>query len=101
MEKRVEESLNDLGSSLESISSLVAWRDLKVVEQRPGIPPSFQMYDPTETEMKIGIGSFLKASTDIRIATGQLPTSKRAEVQRRLSWLETQFNQLLRTEKLK
>lgn len=101
MEKRLEESFSELGSSLKSISSLVAWKNLKMAERRPGGTTSFQMYDPTEAEIKIEMGFFLKTSTNIRIASEKLPASKKVELHRRLSILEADFNHLLRSEKLK
>ena len=101
MEKRIEESFNDLEGSLEAMSSLFAWRNLKIAEQRQGVPPSFQIYDPTETDLRIETGSFLEASSNLQIRMKRIPASKREPIQKRLSKLESEFRRILRTEKLK
>jgi len=72
-----------------------------LAERRSDGTTSFQMYDPTEAEINIEMGFFLKTSTNIRIASEKLPVSKKIEIHRRLSLLEAGFNHLLKSEKLK
>lgn len=100
MIEKVEQLMRALESSLKEISSLVAWRDLKLAERQSDIPPSFRIYDPTEAEIKMEIGFFLKTSMNARIAAARLPVSKQPEIHRRLSLMEKEFNQLRGSEKL-
>ena len=101
MDRRFEESLNDLRSSVESISSLVAWRNLKLAERRRGEPLSFQIYDPTKSEIKNEFGLFLMTLFESQAALAKLPSSKKRKARSELLNLEAQFNRLARTEKLK
>ena len=95
MEKQIDEALKDLQRSLKTISSLIAWRNLKLAEQRPHEPPSFGMYDPTETEIKIESGFFIKTVFDIRSILPELPVSLRETVNKRLRTLEARMDKLL------
>ncbi len=97
MEKEIDEALKGLQRSLKTISSLIAWRNLKVAEQRPHEPPSFRMYDPTETDIKVETGFFMKTTFDIRSVLPELPVSLREVVNRRLLTLEARLNKLLST----
>lgn len=95
MEKQINEALKDLQSSLKTISSLIAWRNLKLAEQRPHEPPSFRMYDPTEADIKIETGFFIKTIFDIRSVLNELPVSLRETVNKRLLTLEARLDKLL------
>ena len=101
MGKTIEENLTDLKKSLETLSSLTAWRNLKLAERRGGEPPSFQMYDPTESEIKREFAIFLMTLLDSRAALAKLPSSKVQKARSELLNLEAQFNRLAWTEKLK
>ena len=101
MGKTIEEHLTDLKKSLETLSSLTAWRSLKFEERRAGEPPAFQMYDPTETEIKRQFTFFLMTLLESRAALMKLPSSKRQGAKSELSDLETEFNRLAWTERLK
>jgi hypothetical protein len=45
--------LNDMKTSLQKIKTLVAWQELKRTEHRPDLPPSFEMYDPVDSDLNI------------------------------------------------
>ncbi len=98
MEKRIDEALKDLQGSLKKISSLIAWRNLQLAQQRPNVPPSFQIYDSTEGEIKLETGFFLKTAFDIRGVFNELPVSLREVVNRRLLTLEARMDKLLSTQ---
>jgi len=98
MEKQIDEALKDLQGSLKKISSLIEWRSLQLAEQRPHVPPSFQIYDSPEGDIKLETGFFLKTAFDIRSVLNELPVSLREVVNRRLLTLEARLDKLLSTQ---
>ena len=100
MGKTIEDNLADLRKSFKTLSSLTAWRNLKLAERRGGEPPSFQMYDPTESEIKREVAIFLLTLFNSRAVLAKLPSSKGRKARGELLNLEEQFNRLARTEKL-
>ena len=61
----LQAGLRSLRASLRQIESLMAWEQLKQAEAKPGQPPAFQEYDPTETDLKNEYSSFLSTSVQI------------------------------------
>jgi hypothetical protein len=100
MEKsvRLQAGLRGLNESLTRMRDLLAWRQLKQQEARPGEPPSFQVYDPTATDLKNEYSQFLSTSVQIRRILGEhsapIPAPLRATIQRRLAKLEQEAHQL-------
>ena len=66
-EQQIEAGLQSLENSLKQMKALVAWEELKRAEARPHQPPAFQIYDPTETDLRNEYSYFL--STSIKIHT--------------------------------
>ncbi len=58
-EMDLQAGLRSLRTSLRQIKSLMAWEQLKQAEAKPGEPPTFQAYDPTETDLKNEYSFFL------------------------------------------
>ena len=58
--------LRTLRESLQQIKSLLAWEKLKKAEARPGQPPAFQVYDPTESELRDEFSFFLARLAEVR-----------------------------------
>jgi len=87
-----------LTESLGRMRSLLAWRRLKQHEARPGQPPSFQIYDPTETDLSNEYSFFLSTSTRMHSALNQLdrrlPKSLHEQIQKQLAGLEHQVRAL-------
>ncbi|MFC1633955.1 hypothetical protein ACFL5Z_03870 [Planctomycetota bacterium] len=61
----LQAGLRSLRASLRQMESLLAWEQLKRAEAKPGQPPAFQEYDPTETDLKNEYSSFLSTSVQI------------------------------------
>jgi hypothetical protein len=87
-----------LNESLGRMRSLLAWRRLKQHEARPGQPPSFQIYDPTGTDLSNEYSFFLSTSTRMHSALSQLdprpPESLHERIRTELAELERQMRSL-------
>ena len=77
-ESDLEAGLRTLRESLQQIKSLLAWEKLKKAEARPSHPPAFQVYDPTETELRNEFSFFLARLADVHglLDDGSAPTSE-------------------------
>ena len=64
----LQAGVRSLNESLRRIKALLAWRQLKLHEAKPCQPPSFQIYDPTETDLRNEYSHFLSTSIQIRNA---------------------------------
>lgn len=98
MEDQINEALRDLERSLRKISSLLSWRRLQFSEQRPHVPPSFQMYDSTEDEIRAEVWFFFKMALDINEVLAEIPMPTRERIRRRLGNLQARLNRLFGKE---
>lgn len=57
--------LRSLRQSLQQMKDLLAWGQLRQSEARPGQPPSFQIHDPTETDLRNEYSFFLSTMVQI------------------------------------
>jgi len=91
--------LQGLRESLRRLQALRAWHQLKEQEAKPGLPPSFQMYDPTAIELWNEYSRFLSLCRRVRAAINQprraVPHSLRTKVSKELQTLELQAHQLV------
>lgn len=94
----LQADLRSLTESLRRMQGLLAWRRLKQHEARPGQPPSFAMYDPTETDLSNEHSFFLSTATRMHAALNQLdhrfPKSLHEQLQKELAALEHQVRAL-------
>jgi len=90
--------LRDLSESLRRMRALLAWSQLKQQEARPGEPPSFQIYDPTATDLGNEYSLFLSTSIQIRNALREHRASisepAREMLRKKLAMLEQEAHQL-------
>jgi hypothetical protein len=100
MEDRVEAALTDLRRSAEKIKSLFAWRELKAAETKPGTPPSFQIYENIDAEIKTEEGFFLNLANSIRDVIQDRTDERSVRQKRRLAGLENQLRLLGTTKGL-
>jgi len=61
----LQAGLRRLRASLRQIRALLAWEQLKQAEAKPGQPPAFTIYDPTETDLKNEYSFFLSTLVQI------------------------------------
>lgn len=94
----LQASLRSLQDSLRRMQALLAWSQLKSQEARPGLPPSFQMYDPTATELRNEYSLFSCMHTRARAALTRgshaVPEGLRTDMERALAELEQQARRL-------
>jgi hypothetical protein len=90
--------LQGLNESLRRMQALLAWHHLKEQEVKPGQPPSFQIHDPTATELQNEYSLFLCMRTRVRAAVNQssrmVPESVRTKIRKELAKLELQAHRL-------
>lgn len=90
--------LQGLRESLRHLHALRAWCQLKEQEARPGLPPSFQMYDPTPTELQQEYSRFLslchRVRTVMNLPRHGVAHSVRTKVSKELQTLELQAHRL-------
>ena len=98
MEDRINEAMRDLERSLRTISSLLSWRRLQLSEQRPHMPPSFEIYDSTEDEIRAEVWFFFKIALDINDLLAEIPMPARERICRRLGNLQARLNRLFQKE---
>ena len=93
----LQAGLRDLNESLGRMRTLRAWAQLKEDEARPHQPPSFQIYDPTATDLKNEYSHFLSTFNQVRRLLREHATPLSAPVRetllRRLTALERQVRQ--------
>jgi hypothetical protein len=93
----LQAGLRDLNESLGRMRSLRAWAQLKEHEARADQPPSFQIYDPTPTDLKNEYSHFLSTSNQVRRLLhrhgASLPAPVRSSLLRRLTEFERQARQ--------
>lgn len=87
-----------LNASLGRMRDLMAWDRLKEHEARPHEPPSFQIYDPTATDLRNEYSHFLFTAVELHDALrghgASIPESMRRTLQRKLAKLEQEARQL-------
>ena len=91
-------ALQGLQESLRRLQALRAWHQLKEQEAKPGLPPSFQMYDPTAMELWNEYSRFLSLCRRVRAVINQaghrVAHSVRTKVSKELQTLERQAHRL-------
>ncbi len=91
-------NLEKLAASLQRMKALLAWSRLKQSEARPGQPPSFQIYDPTEIDLLNEYSFFWFTSQQVQTLilapNGLSPESVRAETAKTLAQLHQEVHQL-------
>ena len=94
----LEAGLRSLRQSLNQIKAFLAWEQLKQAEAKPGIPPAFKIYDPTETDLRNEYSLFLSTSVQIHSilddSTVDIPEEKREAIRRQLAKTEQQAHSL-------
>jgi uncharacterized protein YceH (UPF0502 family) len=94
----LQAGLRSLNASLRRMRDLLAWGQLKQQEARRGEPPSFQIYDPTATDLRNEYSHFLSTSIQIHGALHEhraaVPAPVHETLQRRLAELEQEAHQL-------
>ena len=90
--------LRSLNESLRRMKGLLAWGQLKQSEARRGQPPSFQIHDPTETDLRNEYSHFLSTSIQIRNALREHRASisepAREMLRKKLAMLAQEAHQL-------
>ena len=94
MEDRIDAALRNLRTSIEKIRSLQEWHRLKNSEKKPGTPPSFEIYESIDGEIKAEEGFFLNLAESVRAALNDRSDDKSARQKKRLMIIEKQFRQL-------
>lgn len=93
----LQAGLRSLQDSLRRMQALLAWSQLKQHEARLGEPPSFRMYDPTETDLRNEYSRFLSTFTEMHAVlhahSASIP-ALRETLQRKLAELEQEAHQL-------
>jgi hypothetical protein len=94
----LEAGLRGLRHTLQQIKDLLAWEQLKKSEKRPGQPPSLQIHDPTETDLRDEYSFFLYTSVQMHSVLNDgsslLSESERQSIKRRLARIEQQVYNL-------
>jgi hypothetical protein len=94
----LQAGLKSLQESLRRMRALLAWGQLKQSEARPDEPPSFQIYDPTATDLRNAYAHFLSTSIQIHDAlrehSASIPAPVRETLQKKLTMLEREARQL-------
>jgi hypothetical protein len=94
----LQAGLRSLEDSVHRMQALLAWKQLKQQEAKPEQPPSFQMYDPTATELRNEYSLFSLVRTHVRAVLKQsshsVPERLRTGIERTLAELERQARQL-------
>jgi len=94
----LQAGLKRLSQSLRQMKALLAWGQLKQSEAQPDQPPSFQIYDPTETDLRNEYSLFLSTSIQIRNALREHRASisepAREMLRKKLAMLEQEAHQL-------
>ena len=90
--------LRTLQNSFEKIKSLLAWRQLKLAESRPGLPPSFVIDDRVEEDLRNEYSRFTATLADVKSILNNthtfIPTDRRRNVRHQLWALESQVRSL-------
>jgi len=84
--------------SVERMKDHLAWLQLKQAEARPGLPPAFQVYDPTLTDLSNEYSRFLALSAklheDLAHHVGRTVPARRARLRKELQRLEQAVHHL-------
>jgi len=94
----LEAGLRSLRDSLQQMKALLAWKQLKQSESRPGQPPSFTIDDHVETDLRNEYSFFLSTMVKIHHLLNDGPenlseTEKQA-IRRQLTWIDQEANRL-------
>ena len=76
----LQASLRCLNASLRRMRDLLAWGQLKHSEMRPGQPPSFQIYDPTATDLRNEYSFFVSNSLQMHAVLTYSTTRHRRDI---------------------
>ena len=80
------------------MKALLAWKQLKQSESRPGQPPSFTIDDPAETDLRNEYSFFLSTSVQIlHLLDGgieNLSDPERQAIKQQLAKVEQEVNRL-------
>ena len=94
----LDKVLRNLRDSLQEMKALLAWEQLKQSEVRPGQPPAFTIYDPTETDLKNEYSFFLSTlvqmHSNLKDHSLNISETKYQDINRQLTKIEQQFNSL-------
>jgi len=90
--------LHKLQNSFKKIKALLAWRQLKLAESQPGLPPSFVIDDRVEEDLRNEYSRFTAILADFRSILNNthtfIPTDRRRYLRHRLWELESQVRGL-------
>ena len=100
MEDRVDKALRGLNQTLKEIENLLAWYELEKSERKPGCQISVLLESPTETDLKVQVGMFLKDYFDIQEALDASPSEVAKQLRKRLQRTYNKFQQLVLPEGL-
>ena len=94
----LDAGLRSLRQSLQQIRSLLAWEQLKQSEARPSRQFSFQIYDPTETDLRNEYSFFISISVQMHSIlndnTLKLKETERHSIKMQLMKIEQQVHGL-------
>ena len=93
-EINLEAGLRSLRESLNKIKSLLAWEQLKQAEVRPNQPPSFQIHDSVETDLRNEYSFFLFISFQMHSilkSNTSLSETERQHIKKELAKTEQQL----------
>ena len=94
----LQAGLRRLNESLRRMRNLLAWAQLKRSERRRDEPPSFQIYDPTVTDLRDEYSHFLSTAFQLHGIlhehSASILTPVREILQRKLAKLEQEARQL-------
>jgi hypothetical protein len=99
MEKAdLEAGLRRLRQSLVQMKALLAWKKLKQSELRPGQPPSFTIYYPTDTDLRNEYSLFLSIKVKfhhfLNYGIDKISESEKLAIKGRLARIEQEVNRL-------
>ena len=90
--------LHKLQNSFKKIKALLVWRQLKLAENQPGLPPSFVIDDRVEEDLRNEYSRFTATLADVRSILNNtrifIPTDRRRNLRHRLLELESQVRGL-------
>ena len=81
-------ALKDLKTSVKKIEDLCAWLELKESERNPTCHTNLAMYDPTESDIKVEYGFFIKVSVYVKKNLSRLPSDRREHIKKALEGIE-------------
>ena len=97
MERNIQAALRDLAKILAKLKELSEWAKLERQERRPHAPPSFQLSNHVEDDVRVQYAAFVSTTMEIQGALNDptlgLPEAKRSRWQRRLQQIEAELRQ--------